>query len=167
MCLTYVVPPPPLSPQSDLFQGDLYPDTAGLEPALLAEDWVAGQDAPPMLVSLSGGYEAPPSRQGAALRPKRRPSSAGEPEESSPTQTPGDTALPAASPDTEAGGVCAAASALGGEDTQEREGAGGEVSIQESLRSLLWVTQTGCESASPSSRLIWYRERYNMCLNNA
>uniref|UniRef100_A0A3B3RK60 Coronin n=1 Tax=Paramormyrops kingsleyae TaxID=1676925 RepID=A0A3B3RK60_9TELE len=68
--------------KSDLFQGDLYPDTAGLEPALLAEDWVAGQDAPPMLVSLSGGYEAPPSRQGAAVLARHRPSSAGEPEES-------------------------------------------------------------------------------------
>lgn len=48
--------------KSDLFQGDLYPDTAGLEPALLAEDWIAGQDAPPVLVSLSGGYTAPPSK---------------------------------------------------------------------------------------------------------
>ncbi len=50
--------------QSDLFQGDLYPDTAGLEPALLAEDWIAGQNAPPTLVSLSGGYTAPPSKCG-------------------------------------------------------------------------------------------------------
>ncbi|XP_023665225.1 coronin-1B [Paramormyrops kingsleyae] len=112
--------------KSDLFQGDLYPDTAGLEPALLAEDWVAGQDAPPMLVSLSGGYEAPPSRQGAAVLARHRPSSAGEPEESRLAQTPVDKVFPAASPDTEAGGVCAAASALAGEDTQEREGAGGE-----------------------------------------
>lgn len=51
-----------IAPQSDLFQGDLYPDTAGLEPSLLAEDWIAGQDAPPLLVSLSGGYTAPPSK---------------------------------------------------------------------------------------------------------
>lgn len=50
--------------KSDLFQGDLYPDTAGLEPALLAEEWIAGQDAPPLLVSLSGGYSAPPSKHG-------------------------------------------------------------------------------------------------------
>lgn len=50
--------------KSDLFQGDLYPDTAGLEPALLAEEWIAGQDAPPLLVSLSGGYNAPPSKHG-------------------------------------------------------------------------------------------------------
>lgn len=57
--------------QSDLFQGDLYPDTAGLEPAILAEDWIAGQDAPPALVSLSGGYTAPPSKCGTLRgRPK-------------------------------------------------------------------------------------------------
>lgn len=50
--------------KSDLFQGDLYPDTAGLEPALLAEEWIAGQDAPPLLVSLSGSYSAPSSKLG-------------------------------------------------------------------------------------------------------
>lgn len=58
--------------QSDLFQGDLYPDTAGLEPALLAEDWIAGQDALPLLVSLSGGYTVPPSKCGTLRgRPKQ------------------------------------------------------------------------------------------------
>ncbi|KAF6715853.1 Coronin-1B [Oryzias melastigma] len=56
--------------KSDLFQVDLYPDTAGLEPALLAEEWIAGQDAPPLLVSLSGGYTAPPSKQRDTLRGK-------------------------------------------------------------------------------------------------
>uniref|UniRef100_A0A8C1G471 Coronin n=1 Tax=Cyprinus carpio TaxID=7962 RepID=A0A8C1G471_CYPCA len=57
--------------KSDLFQGDLYPDTVGLEPALQAEDWIAGQDAPPTLVSLSGGYTAPPSKCGTLRgRPK-------------------------------------------------------------------------------------------------
>lgn len=59
-----------LPPQSDLFQGDLYPDTAGLEPALLADEWIAGQDAPPLLVSLSGGYTAPPSKHRDTLRSK-------------------------------------------------------------------------------------------------
>lgn len=64
-------------PQSDLFQGDLYPDTAGSEPSLLAEDWIAGQDAPPILISLSGGYVAPPSKQRDTLRgrPKLPPQS--------------------------------------------------------------------------------------------
>lgn len=72
--------------QSDLFQGDLYPDTAGLEPALLAEDWIAGQDALPLLVSLSGGYTAPPSKCGT-LR--------GRPKQLSQTDTgPGSTAAP-------------------------------------------------------------------------
>lgn len=56
--------------QSDLFQGDLYPDTAGMEPALLADEWIAGQDAPPLLVSLSGGYSAPPSKHRDTLRSK-------------------------------------------------------------------------------------------------
>ena len=56
--------------QSDLFQGDLYPDTAGLEPALLADEWIAGQDAPPLLVSLSGGYTAHPSKHRDTLRSK-------------------------------------------------------------------------------------------------
>ena len=55
-------------PQSDLFQGDLYPDTAGLEPSLLAEEWIAGQDAPPLLVSLSRGYAVPPSKHRDTLR---------------------------------------------------------------------------------------------------
>lgn len=59
-----------MQPQSDLFQGDLYPDTAGLEPALLADEWIAGQDAPPLLVSLSGGYSAPPSKHRDTLRSK-------------------------------------------------------------------------------------------------
>lgn len=62
--------------QSDLFQGDLYPDTAGLEPSLLAEDWIAGQDAPPILVSLSGGYSVPASKYNTLRgRPKLLPQS--------------------------------------------------------------------------------------------
>lgn len=61
--------------QSDLFQGDLYPDTAGLEPALLADEWIAGQDAAPLLVSLSGGYAAPPYKHRDTLRSKPKLSS--------------------------------------------------------------------------------------------
>lgn len=37
--------------KSELFQDDLYPDTASDEPALDAEEWIAGKDAPPVLVS--------------------------------------------------------------------------------------------------------------------
>lgn len=46
---------PPL-PQSDLFQDDLYPDTAGPDPALEAEEWFDGQDGEPIVISLKNGY---------------------------------------------------------------------------------------------------------------
>lgn len=59
-----------LSPKSDLFQVDLYPDTASSEPALQADEWISGQDAAPLLVSLSGGYTAPPSKHRDPLRSK-------------------------------------------------------------------------------------------------
>lgn len=52
-----------LPAKSDLFQRDLYPDTAALEPALQADQWIAGQDALPLRVSLSGGYTTPGSKQ--------------------------------------------------------------------------------------------------------
>ncbi|XP_070591540.1 coronin-6-like [Erythrolamprus reginae] len=42
--------------KSDLFQDDLYPDTPGPEPALEADEWLAGKDAEPLLVSLRDGY---------------------------------------------------------------------------------------------------------------
>lgn len=42
--------------QSDLFQDDLYPDTAGPEAALEAEEWVSGRDADPILISLREAY---------------------------------------------------------------------------------------------------------------
>ena len=47
---------PTVSLQSDLFQDDLYPDTAGPEPAMEAEEWVAGKTAPPILISLREAY---------------------------------------------------------------------------------------------------------------
>ncbi|XP_029430594.1 coronin-1B [Rhinatrema bivittatum] len=42
--------------KSDLFQDDLYPDTAGPEPVMEAEEWVAGKNAEPILISLKDGY---------------------------------------------------------------------------------------------------------------
>ncbi|XP_074869540.1 coronin-6 isoform X2 [Carettochelys insculpta] len=42
--------------KSDLFQDDLYPDTPGPEPALEAEEWLAGKDAEPILISLRESY---------------------------------------------------------------------------------------------------------------
>lgn len=44
--------------KSDLFQDDLYPDTAGDVPALTAEEWISGKNAEPLLVSLRDGYVA-------------------------------------------------------------------------------------------------------------
>ncbi|NXI99398.1 CORO6 protein, partial [Psophia crepitans] len=51
-----ISPPSPSSPQSDLFQDDLYPDTPGPEPALEADEWLSGKDAEPILISLRDGY---------------------------------------------------------------------------------------------------------------
>ncbi|XP_060118651.1 coronin-1B [Heteronotia binoei] len=42
--------------KSDLFQDDLYPDTAGPEAAMEAEEWVAGKTAAPILISLREAY---------------------------------------------------------------------------------------------------------------
>ncbi|XP_078293693.1 coronin-6 isoform X1 [Panthera onca] len=49
--------------KSDLFQDDLYPDTPGPEPALEADEWLAGQDAEPVLISLKDGYIPPKHRE--------------------------------------------------------------------------------------------------------
>lgn len=38
--------------RSELFQEDLYPDTLSDESAITAEEWIEGQDAEPILVSL-------------------------------------------------------------------------------------------------------------------
>lgn len=37
--------------QSELYQDDLYPDTADEAPAISAEDWFNGKDADPVLVN--------------------------------------------------------------------------------------------------------------------
>ncbi|KAJ8286497.1 hypothetical protein GJAV_G00039870 [Gymnothorax javanicus] len=42
--------------KSDLFQDDLYPDTAGPDCALEAEDWFQGRNGEPILISLKHGY---------------------------------------------------------------------------------------------------------------
>ncbi|KAG7236574.1 hypothetical protein INR49_000771 [Caranx melampygus] len=56
-----------------------------LEPALLADEWIAGQDAPPLLVSLSGGYTAPPSKHRDTLRSKPQARLAGLRDRGGPT----------------------------------------------------------------------------------
>ncbi|XP_016333702.1 uncharacterized protein coro1cb isoform X1 [Sinocyclocheilus anshuiensis] len=42
--------------KSDLFQDDLYLDTAGPDPALEAEEWFEGKNGEPILISLKHGY---------------------------------------------------------------------------------------------------------------
>ncbi|KAI4889355.1 hypothetical protein NFI96_010282 [Prochilodus magdalenae] len=42
--------------KSDLFQDDLYPDTAGPDCALEAEEWFEGKNGEPILISLKHGY---------------------------------------------------------------------------------------------------------------
>ncbi|XP_075132710.1 coronin-1C isoform X2 [Leptodactylus fuscus] len=42
--------------KSDLFQDDLYPDTAGPEAPMEAEEWFDGKNADPILISLKDGY---------------------------------------------------------------------------------------------------------------
>uniref|UniRef100_A0A3P9IUY4 Coronin n=2 Tax=Oryzias latipes TaxID=8090 RepID=A0A3P9IUY4_ORYLA len=42
--------------KSEMFQDDLYPDTAGPDPALEAEDWFEGKNGEPILISLKNGY---------------------------------------------------------------------------------------------------------------
>uniref|UniRef100_A0A8C3A036 Coronin n=1 Tax=Cyclopterus lumpus TaxID=8103 RepID=A0A8C3A036_CYCLU len=48
--------------KSDLFQDDLYPDTAGPDPALEAEEWFAGKNGGPLLISLKDGYVSTKAR---------------------------------------------------------------------------------------------------------
>ncbi|KAL6476542.1 hypothetical protein MHYP_G00150410 [Metynnis hypsauchen] len=44
--------------KSDLFQEDLYPDTVGPEPSVEADDWFAGKEGKPILISLKDGFVA-------------------------------------------------------------------------------------------------------------
>ena len=41
--------------KSDLFQEDIYPDTASSIPALTADEWISGVDREPVLISLKNG----------------------------------------------------------------------------------------------------------------
>lgn len=53
--------------KSELFQ-DLYPDTIGDTAAQTAEDWIAGKDAEPILISLKDGYRPPESKTVSVAR---------------------------------------------------------------------------------------------------
>ncbi|XP_061616532.1 coronin-2B isoform X2 [Phyllopteryx taeniolatus] len=45
--------------RSDTYQEDIYPMTAGTEPALSATEWLSGIDREPVLMSLRDGYNRP------------------------------------------------------------------------------------------------------------
>ncbi|MEQ2178311.1 Coronin-6 [Goodea atripinnis] len=49
--------------KSDLFQDDLYPDTAGPDPAMEPEEWLDGRDEDPILISMREGYMPAKSRE--------------------------------------------------------------------------------------------------------
>lgn len=66
--MTFPVSPPPV--QSDLFQDDLYPDTAGPDPALEAEEWFAGKNGGPILISLKDGYASTKNRDLKVVKTK-------------------------------------------------------------------------------------------------
>jgi len=42
--------------KSDIFQDDIFPDCYAGEPALTADEWLAGKDAEPKTMSLAGGF---------------------------------------------------------------------------------------------------------------
>ncbi|CAN9513228.1 unnamed protein product [Ophioblennius macclurei] len=54
--------------KSDLFQDDLYPDTAGPDPALEAEEWFDGKNGEPIKISLKDGYVPTKSREMKVVR---------------------------------------------------------------------------------------------------
>lgn len=43
--------------KSDQFHDDLYPDTAAAKPALSAQEWISGCNAPPLLMSMKTGNQ--------------------------------------------------------------------------------------------------------------
>ncbi|CAN9506582.1 unnamed protein product [Ophioblennius macclurei] len=45
--------------RSDTYQEDIYPMTAGTEPAMTATEWLSGIDRDPVLMSLKDGYNRP------------------------------------------------------------------------------------------------------------
>lgn len=49
--------------QSDLFQEDLYPVTAGPDASLTSEAWLSGKNADPILISLKDGYTPQKTRE--------------------------------------------------------------------------------------------------------
>lgn len=48
--------------QSELFQEDLYPDTPGDVPALSAEEWLAGKNECPVMISMKTASQSSTSK---------------------------------------------------------------------------------------------------------
>jgi len=57
--------------KSELFQDDLFPDTAGDVPALTADEWIAGKDATPVLISLRDGFKS--TQKAGLARVEKKP----------------------------------------------------------------------------------------------
>jgi coronin-1B/1C/6 len=53
--------------KSEMFQDDIFPDTAGPEPALTSDAWFGGANSDPKLISLETGFVAKP--KGAEFKP--------------------------------------------------------------------------------------------------
>jgi len=49
--------------KSELFQDDIFPDTAGPDPAMSASEWFGGANKNPIKVSLEGGFVAKPKTE--------------------------------------------------------------------------------------------------------
>ncbi|CAG0915018.1 unnamed protein product [Notodromas monacha] len=56
--------------KSELFQVDLYPDTFAEQPALSADEWVAGVDKEPVLISLKDGVKEPVKKENLRMERK-------------------------------------------------------------------------------------------------
>ncbi|KAG5273668.1 hypothetical protein AALO_G00154120 [Alosa alosa] len=59
--------------RSEAYQEDLYPMTAGPEPALSADEWLRGVNRGPVLMSLKASYKPPGQKATRASRQGRRP----------------------------------------------------------------------------------------------
>ena len=52
------------SSQSELFQGDIFPDCPGDEPALTADEWLEGKNADPKLMCMEDKFKGKTSGSG-------------------------------------------------------------------------------------------------------
>ncbi|XP_062434050.1 coronin-1B isoform X2 [Rhea pennata] len=122
--------------KSDLFQDDLYPDTAGPEAAMEAEEWVAGQTAGPVLVSLRQAYM--PSKQRDLKVSRRNVLNEGRP-----SVAPAVPSTAAASPAAAAPARLSAPPALGTATAGSTAGGRLEEVLQEVAALRLLVTEQG------------------------